>query len=488
MAVLSFTALKDFTFVLLRAAAAWLILVACSVHAQEDAHVPEEAAEPSSHSRKSEGPPAPVLSVDRTESAPEDRPVLSVNQTERNESDADKPVLFLDPSGPAPAQSPLEEGEGISPDQTAVPEEDGASKPTDEKGIQERKKWGLQLRSRVGIAYDDNIFISNTNRVADTILTVTGGISLIYGDWRSQSENFLVADYEASGIFYFENSDENALNQVASLMGQYRIQRLTMQLRSQYMYLTGAERDVGDLATRNLINNSLRFAYDVSGKTTLTAEGFANLALYKALFNSYEFGAKAGADYQILQKIRVGPEAVIGFLNVTDSPFQVYEQIRARATYNATGKISFEGSAGVEFRQFDSESRTYFVFSLTANYRPFDGTVIALHGYRNIYGSAALEGQDFIATGIEFSSTQRFFQRFYLTVATGYENDEYIAIAEDVQAGRVDNFVFIRPSLAFAFTKWASISVFYEFRKNFSNEFEFAFYDNRVGAALAFQL
>jgi hypothetical protein len=178
MAVLSFTALKDFTFDLLRAAAAWLILVACSVHAQEDAHVSEEAAEPSSHSRKSEGPPAPVLSVDRTESAPEDRPVLSVNQTERNESDADKPVLFLDPSGPTPAQSPLEEGEGISPDQTAVPEEDGASKPTDEKGIQERKKWGLQFRSRVGIAYDDNIFISNTNRVADTILTVTEGICL----------------------------------------------------------------------------------------------------------------------------------------------------------------------------------------------------------------------------------------------------------------------------------------------------------------------
>ena len=435
-------------------------------------------------------PPASVLSVDRTESALEDRPVLSVDQTETNESDVDEPVLFLDPSGPTPAQSPLEQGEGISSDQTAVPEEGGApaSKPRDGKGIQERKKWGLQLRSRVGIAYDDNIFISNTNRVADTILTVTGGISLIYGDWRSRSENFLVADYEASGIFYFENPDQDSLNQVASLMGQYRIQRLTMQLRSQYMYLTGAERDVGGLVTRNLINNSLRFAYDVSDKTALTAEGFANLTLYQTLFNSYEFGAKAGAEYQILQKIRVGPEAVIGFLNVAESPFQVYEQIRARATYNATGKITFEGSAGVEFRQFDSENRTYFVFSLTANYRPFDGTVIALRGYRNIYGSASLEGQDFIATGIESSLTQRFFHRFYLTVATGYENDDYIAVAEDAQAGRVDNFVFIRPALAFSFTKWGSISVFYEFRKNFSNESEFAFYDNRVGAAVALQL
>jgi hypothetical protein len=184
----------------------------------------------------------------------------------------------------------------------------------------------------------------------------------------------------------------------------------------------------------------------------------------------------------------VGPEAVIGFMNVTDSPFQVYEQIRARATYTTTAKLSFEGSAGVEFRQFNSESRTYFVFSLAAEYRPFDSSVISLRGYRTLYGSAGLQGQDFIATGIEFSLSQRFFHRFYLSVATGYENDEYIAIAENVQTGRVDNFIFIRPALAFAFTKWGSVSVFYEFRKNFSNEFEFAFYDNRVGAALAFQL
>ena len=119
-----------------------------------------------------------------------------------------------------------------------------------------------------------------------------------------------------------------------------------------------------------------------------------------------------------------------------ESPFQIYQQIRARATYNATGKVSFEGSAGVQFRQFDSENKTFFVFSLAANYQPFDGTEITLRGYRNIVGSAALEGQDFIATGIELAFNQRFFQRFNLTVATGYENDEYIAIAEDIQRGQ----------------------------------------------------
>jgi hypothetical protein len=68
------------------------------------------------------------------------------------------------------------------------------------------------------------------------------------------------------------------------------------------------------------------------------------------------------------------------------------------------------------------------------------------------------------------------------------KNDDYIAVAKGAQASRVDKFVFTRPTLAFAFTKWVSVSVFYEFRKNFSNQSEFAFYDNRVGAAFTLQL
>jgi hypothetical protein len=467
-----------------------MMLLACSLLAQESATSPDGVE--ASQSRKRDEALAPVLSVEKTERATEDRPVLSVNQQESTGSDLDKPVLFLDPFevAPAPAGSPLDQTEESSLQRSATGE--GKKPPTVKLSkhptLPEQRKWSLQFRSRLGVAYDDNIYISNTNRVGDTILTLTGGVSFLYGDWLSKTGNFLVADYEASGLFYMENSSQNSLNQIATLMGQYRIERLTAQLRSQYFYLTGADRDVGDLTARNLINNSLRLSYDAGAKTTLFSEGFANLALYQGLFNSYEFGAKTGADYQVLQKVRVGPEAVIGFLNVEDSPFQIYQQLRARVSYATTAKLSFEGSAGVEFRQFSSQSRTYFVFSLAAEYRPFDSSVVSLRGYRTLYGSAALEGQDFIATGVELSLSQRFFHRFYLSIATGYENDQYIAITQNVQAGRVDNFVFVRPALTFAFTKWGSVNLFYEFRKNFSNEFEFAFYDNRVGAALAFQL
>jgi hypothetical protein len=464
------------------------VLAACGfAFAQAEAPAYDQSSGPSPSPPRTDKPPAPVLSVDRKEPNPDDRPVLSVDQAETSLLDTDEPVLFADPSAPSPGQSLLEQRPGVPPE--TVPEEAAApeTKPPEGEKVEETKKWTVQLRSRVGITYDDNIFISNTNRIGDAITTVTGGISLIYGDWRSRTENFLVADYEGSGIFYLKNSSQDSFNQIATLMGQYRIQRLMMQLRSQYLYLTDAVRDVGDLTTRTLVNNSLRFAYDLSTKTALTAEGFANIATYQSFFDSYEFGAKAGAEYQILQKIRVGPEAGIGFLDVQGSPFQVYQQIRARATYNATGKVSFEGSAGVQFLQSDSESKTFFVFSLAANYEPFDGTTIALRGYRNILGSAALEGQDYIATGIELTFGQRFFQRVFLTTATGFENDEYIAIAADTNAGRVDNYIFVRPAIAYALTKWVSISLFYEYRRNFSNEEQVAFFDNRVGGAFTFQ-
>jgi Putative beta-barrel porin 2 len=426
--------------------------------------------------------------VNRVEGeAPEqERPVLSVNQAEANTLGGGEPVLAVDPT--LPDQSLLDQRQPTTQEITVLDEAPASEpKPSSGKEVAPVRKWGLQFRGRVGIAYDDNIFISNTDPVADEILGVTGGVSFIYGDWRSKVDNFLVADYEAGGFFYFHNPEQDSFNQIASLSGQVRFQRLAILLRSQYAYLTGAVRDVGGFATRNLIYDTLRFTYDLSTKTSLWAEGFVNLAIYKSFFNSYDFGVKAGGDYQILQKVRVGPEFVMGFLDVADSPNQTYEQLRARVIYEATGKLTFEGSAGVQFLQFDSDNKTLFVFSAGGTYRPFDGTAISLRGYRNVYGSAALQGEDYIATGVELGVTQRFLHRFYVTVNTGYENDDYFAVAENTDSGRVDNYVFVRPALAFAFTRWASISLFYEYRRNFSTDPDFPFSNNRYGGALAFQ-
>jgi len=356
--------------------------------------------------------------------------------------------------------------------------------PADGKTVVETKRWRLRPILGAGVVYDDNIFISKYDRQGDVIFTVTGGLAFELGDYRNLKENYLLAEYSATGFFYAEHSDQNAANQNAALRGQYRFNKLTAQLESQYQYLTGADRDVGNFANRHVFNNGLRFIYDYSDKTKADLELRQLTNLYQNYLNSYEYIAKFGIDYLITPKISLGLEGRVGGLDVEESPFQIYEQARIRGRYELTGKIALKASGGVEIRQYVSGGQGVSatpVFSFGAEYRPFVNSFIGVEAYRNVSGSASLAGQNFIATGVQLSLRQLFFQKMSLGLATGYENDTYTANEADVSADRVDNFVFFRPNISYAVFGWLNTGIFYEYRQNFSDTDSNSFYNNRVG-------
>ena len=351
------------------------------------------------------------------------------------------------------------------------------------------KLWRIRPKASVSMVYDDNIFISNTNRQADIIWSVTAGAAFELGDFRNLQDNFLIAEWYGTGYFYTNNPAQNAFNQSAALLGQYRWEKLTAQLDSRYQYLTGPDRQVGSFATRHIFNNAIRFNYDYSDKTSFDAEFAQDTQIFQSYLNQYDYRFKLGGEYLILPKVHVGLEGVAGILNVEDSPLQYYQQARIRARYKATGKIDAKLSAGVEVREFSgySEISVEPVFSLGLEYRPFDGTLLSVTGYRNVIGSNSLEGQDYVATGFQISIQQRFLQRFYAGVAFGYENDVYIATQSDVVADRTDNYIFLRPSLSFAVTEYITAGAFYEYRNNASTTASNSFYNNRFGFELGLQ-
>ena len=351
------------------------------------------------------------------------------------------------------------------------------------------KLWRIRPKGSVSMVYDDNIFISNTNRQADIIWSVTAGAAFELGDFRNLQDNFLIAEWYGTGYFYTNNPAQNAFNQSAALLGQYRWEKLTAQLDSRYQYLTGPDRQVGSFATRHIFNNAIRFNYDYSDKTTFDAEFAQDTQIFQSYFNQFDYRFKAGTDYRILPKVWVGLEGVAGVLNVEESPLQYYQQARVRAKYKATGKLDAKASAGVEVREFSGNSKlnTEFVFTLGLEYRPFDGTLLSVTGYRNVVGSNSLQGQDYVATGFQISIQQRFLQRFYAGLAFGYENDVYIAVEEDVVANRTDNYIFLRPSVSFAITEYVTAGAFYEYRNNASTEGASSFYNNRFGFELGLQ-
>lgn len=358
----------------------------------------------------------------------------------------------------------------------------GVAEPTD-------KLWRIRPRVTASMVYDDNIFISNTNRVADVIWSVTAGAAFELGDFRNLQENFLIAEWYGTGYFYTNNPDQNAFNQSAALLGQYRWEKLTAQLSSKYQYLTGPDRQVGSFATRHVFENAIRFNYDYSDKTSFDAEFAQNTQLFEAYYNQYDYRGKLGMDYRILPKVKIGVEGAAGILNVEESPLQFYQQARLRAKYTATGKLDAKLSGGVEFRQFDGgqDMKIEPVFSLGLEYRPFDGTLLSINGYRNVVGSNSLRGQDYVATGFAISIQQRFLQKFYTGITFGYENDTYFATANDTFSDRVDNYIFLRPSISYALNDWVTAGAFYEYRDNASTVSSSAFYNNRFGFELGLQ-
>lgn len=409
---------------------------------------------------------------------------LSTRSQNAGEEALDEAVDPIDPS-----DDPNEADALSLVGQTGLRGEEPLLGSSDGKQIEEEEDslWRIRPLFSAGVVYDDNIFISETDRVGDVIFTFAAGLTFELGDYRNLRENYLLAEYVATGFVYVNNPQQDAVNQSASLIGQYRFNKLAVQLESRYQYLTGAEREVGSFATRNLFRNAIRGIYELSPKTELDLELFQQASIYEQYLNSHNYGIKFGGNYNITPKVALGGETIFGISLADESPNQYYAQLRGRAAYNATGKLAFKTSAGIEIRALEEGVRISPVFSLRGEYRPFENTLIALTGYGNVQSSASISDASYLATGVELSLRQLVFQKITTGFAVGYENDNYFSNTTGSEEGRVDNYFYLRPSVSYNFYKWFSAGVFYEFRQNESTAAGDSFYNNRVGFELSAQ-
>jgi Putative beta-barrel porin 2 len=397
----------------------------------------------------------------------------------------------------APAQAPVAPAEGpIAPaGETAVA--DQAMIPPEPA----RKLWRITPILSAGVVYDDNIFLENTNRVADVIWTISFGLAFELGDFRGGSENYVTAQWVGMPSFYTDNPNENAFNQAGFLLAQYRWTKLVAQVRSGFGISRQGNREVNTITTTQTFYNALRFQYDYSDKTSFDlqfrqassrdsdASTSSGPIADSGETTNNEYETKAGMNYQIFPKTNMGLEVVGGISDQASSPLQYYQQARVRLLYVATGKLNVKFSGGVEAREFQGIDQIKIspIFSLGIDYRPFDGTTISVVGYRTVSPATSITGQDVTATGFNISATQRILQKFIAGTSFGYENDVYSANSgvTTTQTNRVDNYLYMRLRLSYSFVRWCSANVFYEHRRTNSSQTISSFYDNRIGMEIA---
>ena len=361
----------------------------------------------------------------------------------------------------------------------------------------EPRRFHYSLRLTVRGVYDDNIFISNTNRVSDYYFAIEPAITVGFGDIEGRGGNFLRLDYMPSVILFVDHSDEDTVEHLIRLEGQYQFSRLTLNLTQDVDILDGASLNSTldttgllaniDVSTRtrlNLYNTRLRANYELSGKLFLTGEFDASIYDYTDFISSGIVAGGLYLYYNWTPKVAVGIGGTGGYNFVDDpNPDQTFEQVNVRIDYQATGKLNLTASAGVEFRQFDGNrsERTTPVFEVGATYRPFDGTSVTLAAGRRMLNSGFFPDQDFATTYVIGRIQQRLFQRVYLGLAVGYENADYFPTAQNVSATRDDDYYFIEPSVDVLITRFLSAGVYYLHREDDSSLDFFSFYDNQVG-------
>jgi hypothetical protein len=381
---------------------------------------------------------------------------------------------------------------------TSVPAaEDIAATATGNAVADTPRRFHYSLRMQIRGVYDDNINIRPTNKVSDYYFAIEPGISLGLGDVEARQENFIGFDYSPSILRYFDHSEADSDQHFITIAGQYRASRLTLNLTQNVQILNNAtiventnevvNRDVASRTSVNIYTTKLGGSYYVAGKTFLSSDLGATVTDYKSLISSEVYFGDLFINYDYSPKVTFGIGGGGGYNPVDPpSPNQTFEQVRGRMSYNASGKITFNGSVGAEFREFDNSSRDIYispVFDLGATYQPFDGTNIQLNGSRQTFNSAALGGQDFSSTTLSLSLRQRFLQRFTLGVMLSYENADYFSTVtnQTFDSDRSDNYISVQPTVDVAVTRFWSVGAFYLHRRDDSSIESFSFQENQVG-------
>ena len=105
-------------------------------------------------------------------------------------------------------------------------------------GEPRRFHYALQLTVR-GV-WDDNIFISHTDRKSDYYFAIEPEITIGVGDMEGRSRSYLRLDYMPSAILFVNHSDQDAFNQLIHLEGGYSTGRLRLSLFEDIALLESA--------------------------------------------------------------------------------------------------------------------------------------------------------------------------------------------------------------------------------------------------------
>jgi hypothetical protein len=362
------------------------------------------------------------------------------------------------------------------------------------------RRFHYELTIQVAEVYDDNISLAPNNTLHDFYTRIGAVLTLSFGDTTLREENFLEAFYEPDFLIFADHSNFDNVQHVAYLAGQYRFSRLTLGVAQKIQLaetgdsqlpgftgtiVNGVNIDTGGRRHIDTYTTHLSATYELTGKTYLSSAGdYERIDYSGTLTDSQRISGNIFLNYQYSPKLVAGLGVTAGRdLLVEPNSDQTFEQANLRTSYNPTDKLTTSLSVGVEFRQFDTDSREFVspIFDLNTTYTPFDGTSISIDASRGTENSAIMHDQDYNSTQVQLTAKQRLFQRVVVSLIAGYQNLDYFGGSTPGVGTRGDNYYFLEPSIDIRITNFWYAGAFFVYRQNSSNLSNFSFDDTQVG-------
>jgi len=339
--------------------------------------------------------------------------------------------------------------------------------------------------------YNDNIFIEKTNPDADFVQVISPGLFLGAWNYVSRQGVYMQADYTPSVLLFLDHPETDTVDHRVSFAAGRQFQRSAVALSQTFESTSDPTLEGGGRLARKAYNTTVSGNYDFTDKTSFEANLYQILYDYEASVSTREWASVNWLNYRLFPKIDLAAGAGAGYVQAEPGTDAVYEKIEGRTTYEPTAKMSYTLHTGLEFRQFQGGAASGDlispIFGLEGRYQPYDATSLGLRARREVRPSNVLANQVSVNTGVSLQFRQRFFQKYFLSLTGGYENAEYETTVQTAeQPGKYD-YYFFRTDLAYEFKSQASVSLFYQYQDNDSNQALNGYQNNQVGLGFSYR-
>lgn len=335
--------------------------------------------------------------------------------------------------------------------------------------------------------YESNINIRHTNIVGDLEWDISPGIDYATGDLAQQPENYFHASYSPTISKFLDNPQNDFLGQDAAINYQYTGERLVAGANATYVRSDYPNVDAGGRLSADNYNFGLFANYHVDNRLNFLTDFNQAFDRYEQGIDTDEWYTDAALDYALAPKTTVGLGLRLGYLDILDnSRNQYYEQLRARAAYLVTQKITLSAYVGGEERQYEGDGSSLNpVAGLTGTYNATAETTLTGNVSYASVPSIILNRQNYQDAHVDLSLNQVLPHNFYCLLSVSYDNNSYYATQGNTgNAGLVNNYFTIHPEVGWKWTKYFSMAAYYSCFQNISSRDTNSFQDNSVGLQL----